>query len=65
MLSGYRTIQTADLSSITVIFAKNLRESTADIRMIKAYLRETLCNAPATCGSFYRAIVNHVFHDSG
>ena len=65
MLSGYRTTQTADLSSITVIFCKNLRESTADIRNIKAYLLEMLFNAPTTCGSYYRAKVNHDFHDSG
>ena len=42
-----------------------LRESTADIRNIKAYLLEMLFNAPATCGSYYRAKVNHDFHDSG
>ena len=42
-----------------------LRESTADIRNIKAYLLEMLFNAPTTCGSYYRAKVNHDFHDSG
>ena len=42
-----------------------LRESTADIHNIKAYLLEMLFNAPATCGSYYRAKVNHDFHDSG
>ena len=42
-----------------------LRASTADIRNIKAYLLEMLFNAPATCGSYYRAKVNHDFHDSG
>ena len=42
-----------------------LRESTADIRNIKAYLLEMLFNAPATCGSYYRAKVNHDFHDGG
>ena len=41
-----------------------LRESTADIRNIKAYLLEMLFNASATCGSYYRAKVNHDFHDS-
>ena len=42
-----------------------LRESTADIRNIKAYLLEMLFNAPATCGSYYCTKVNHDFHDSG
>ena len=29
------------------------------------YLLEMLFNAPATCGSYYRAKVNHDFHDGG
>lgn len=42
-----------------------MRNTTSDIRNIKAYLLETLFNASATSGNYYRAKVNHDFHSTG
>ena len=42
-----------------------LRNTTSDIRNIKAYLLETLFNASATSGSYYKAKVNHDFYGAG
>ena len=56
---------TGEAGAFNPVLLDCLRESTADIRNIKAYLLEMLFNAPATCGSYYRAKVNHDFHDSG
>ena len=41
-----------------------MRNTTSDIRNIKAYLLETLFNASATSGNYYRAKVNHDFHSA-
>ena len=38
-----------------------LRNTSSDIRNIKAYLLETLFNASATSGNYYKAKVNHDF----
>lgn len=40
--------------------AKKVEEAINEIPVM-----EMLFNAPATCGSYYRAKVNHDFHDSG
>ena len=42
-----------------------LRNTPSDIRNIKAYLLETLFNAPATSGNYYKAKVNYDFHGTG
>ena len=42
-----------------------LRTTPSDIRNIKAYLLETLFNAPATSGNYYKAKVNYDFHGTG
>ena len=36
-----------------------MRENPSEIHNIKAYLLESLFNAPATCGNYYNAKVNH------
>ena len=41
-----------------------MRNTTSDIRNIKAYLLETLFNASATSGNYYKAKVNHDFHSA-
>ena len=41
-----------------------MRNTTSDIRNIKAYLLETLFNASATNGNYYKAKVNHDFHSA-
>ncbi len=47
-----------DYSHIEYVF-DCLRSTTSDIRNIKAYLLETLFNAPATIGNYYKAKVNY------
>lgn len=42
-----------------------LRNTPSDIRNIKAYLLETLFNASATSGNYYKAKVNYDFHGTG
>ena len=42
-----------------------MRNTTSDIRNIKAYLLETLFNASATNGNYYKAKVNHDFYGAG
>lgn len=42
-----------------------MKESPSNIRNIKAYLLESLFNAPVTIGNYYKAKVNHDFHGSG
>lgn len=42
-----------------------LRNTSSDIRNIKAYLLETLFNASATSGNYYKAKVNHDFYETG
>ena len=41
-----------------------MRNTTSDIRNIKAYLLETLFNASATSGNYYKAKVNHDFNSA-
>ena len=43
----------------------NMRETPSDIRNIKAYLLESLFNAPATIGNHFKAKVNYDFRRSG
>lgn len=43
----------------------NMRDTPSDIRNIKAYLLESLFNAPATIGNHFKAKVNYDFHGSG
>lgn len=42
-----------------------MRNNPSDIRNIKAYLLETLFNAPATIGNYYTAKVNYDFRGTG
>lgn len=42
-----------------------MKESPSNIRNIKAYLLESLFNAPVTIGNYYSAKVNYDFHGSG
>ena len=42
-----------------------MKASPSDIRNIKAYLMESLFNAPVTIGNYYSAKVNHDFYGSG
>ena len=42
-----------------------MKTSPSNIRNIKAYLLESLFNAPVTIGNYYSAKVNHDFHGSG
>lgn len=42
-----------------------MKASPSDIRNIKAYLLESLFNAPVTIGNYYSAKVNHDFYGSG
>ena len=42
-----------------------MKNNSSDIRNIKAYLLETLFNAPATIEHYYRAKVNYDFHGTG
>ena len=42
-----------------------MRDNPSDIRNIKAYLLETLFNAPATIGNYYKAKVNYDFRGTG
>lgn len=42
-----------------------MKTSPSDIRNIKAYLLESLFNAPVTIGNYYSAKVNHDFYGSG
>lgn len=42
-----------------------IKNSPSDIKNIKAYLLESLFNAPVTIGNYYKAKVNHDFHGSG
>lgn len=42
-----------------------MKESPSNIRNIKAYLLESLFNAPVTIGNYYKAKVNHDFYGSG
>lgn len=42
-----------------------MKESPSNIRNIKAYLLESLFNAPVTIGNYYSAKVNHDFYGSG
>lgn len=42
-----------------------MKESPSNIRNIKAYLLESLFNAPVTIGNYYKAKVNHDFYESG
>lgn len=42
-----------------------MENSPSDIKNIKAYLLESLFNAPVTIGNYYKAKVNHNFHGSG
>ncbi len=43
----------------------NMRDTPSDIRNIKAYLLESLFNAPATIGNHFKAKVNYDFRGSG
>ncbi|MBP3306198.1 MAG: hypothetical protein J6L66_01095 [Anaerotignum sp.] len=42
-----------------------MKASPSDIRNIKAYLMESLFNAPVKIGNYYSAKVNHDFYGSG
>lgn len=42
-----------------------MKNNPSDIRNIKAYLLETLFNAPATIGNYYKAKVNYDFRGTG
>ena len=42
-----------------------MKDNPSDIRNIKAYLLETLFNAPATIGNYYKAKVNYDFRGTG
>lgn len=42
-----------------------MKESPSNIRNIKAYLLESLFNAPVTIGNYYSAKVNYDLHGSG
>lgn len=42
-----------------------MKDNPSDIRNIKAYLLETLFNAPATIGNYYTAKVNYDFRGTG
>ena len=53
-----------DYSHIEYIM-DSMRDNPSDIRNIKAYLLESLFNAPATCGNYYKAKVNHDFYGTG
>ena len=42
-----------------------MENSPSNIKNIKAYLLESLFNAPVTIGNYYKTRVNHDFHGSG